>query len=95
VNFQLPQQDDEFDYYGNSSQDEEESRDSRRGNIITLSDYIVFWILIIYLDYYNACEAWPLLGLGVSRCVPVADIDTTQTLMIILSYDIFSNHYWC
>ncbi|CAL5207665.1 unnamed protein product [Lathyrus oleraceus] len=32
MNFQLPQQDDEFDYYGNSSQDEE-SRDSRGGEI--------------------------------------------------------------
>jgi hypothetical protein len=41
------------------------------------------------------CEAWPLLGLGVSRCVPVANIDTTPTLMIILSDDIFSNYYWC
>ncbi|XP_073223338.1 chromatin-remodeling ATPase INO80-like [Cicer arietinum] len=33
MNFQLPQQDDDFDYYGNSSQDEE-SRDSRGGGAI-------------------------------------------------------------
>ncbi|XP_054790635.1 chromatin-remodeling ATPase INO80-like [Prosopis cineraria] len=36
MNFQLPQQDDDFDYYGNSSQDE--SRDSQGGAIANYSN---------------------------------------------------------
>lgn len=52
MNFQLPQQDDDFDYYGNSSQDE--SRDSQGRHypffFVGFKDSIPTWMFMLVND---------------------------------------------
>ena len=47
MNFQLPQQDDDFDYYGNSSQDESRGSQGRHYNFLPSLFYFVLLLLLL------------------------------------------------
>ena len=54
MNFQLPKQDEDFDYYGNSSQDESRGSQGRQFGFVRKSVYVYFlFLLCLFLSGLN------------------------------------------
>ena len=55
MNFQLPQQDDDFDYYGNSSQDESRGSQGRHYNFLpSLFCFVLFFLFFFFFFINNS-----------------------------------------